>query len=80
MIDIRVRTNGQGVRVGYSRLRTHPTLKCEMAHLDLHIGDAEISVVFETWAEMIEFCERHNFDYLDERDDVGAPQTVVAGG
>ena len=67
MIYIRVETNGNSVKQTYSRLSTHPTLKSEMAHLDLMIGDAEINIAFKTWKEMIKFCKDHNFKYEDER-------------
>ena len=68
MVTVNVRTDGKGVKQTYSQLSVHPTLGCEMAKFDFKIGDAEIRISFESWKEMIKFCEKHNFTYKDNRE------------
>ena len=62
-----VRTNGRPIEVTYAMLMRHPDLGSEMSTLDLRIGQDEVSIKFESWDEMIAFCEKHNFEYSDER-------------
>lgn len=64
-----VSTNGRPVQATYSKLRRHPNLGVEMASLDLRIGNMEVCIRFESWDEMVQFCEKHNFSYEDEREE-----------
>jgi hypothetical protein len=67
MNHIYISTNGDGVSQRYSRISTHPSLKIQMGDLHLLIGDIEVQIKFDTAAEMIQFCEQHNFTYKDDR-------------
>lgn len=66
-IDVLIDTEGNSIEQGYSTLRAHPELGCEMANLYLKCGKNTIRLRFDTWQEMIDFCEKHNFSYKDER-------------
>ncbi len=55
------------VTVGYSRLWSHPGGGIEMAVLELNLGKDVLNIKFVSWAAMIEFCEAHNFPYIDKR-------------
>lgn len=67
MNNINIQTKGSPIRATYSKLRTHSEIGCEMANLHLKMGDMEVNIIFDTWDEMIAFCEAHNFPYDDER-------------
>lgn len=42
------------------------------------VGNLGLSVFFETAEEMIEFCQRHNIDYIDEREYASKEAEVAA--
>jgi hypothetical protein len=58
---------GQIPKVDFSTLRVHPELKCEMANMNIRVGNFEVKLDFDCWEDMISFCEKHNFPYKDKR-------------
>jgi len=64
---ILLETDGKQIKTTYSVIKIHPELKCDMANLNLEIGDFELHISFDSADEMIQFCEQHNFEYNDKR-------------
>lgn len=67
MTSLRVHTKGKVIHSDYGNLHRHPRNYCEMANIQLIIGDVKVEVCFKSWQEMIGFCEQHNFPYVDDR-------------
>ncbi len=67
MLNIDIPTEGKKIITDYSRLSLHDTLHIEMANMSLLVGSMKVSLDFDTWDEMIAFCEEHNFPYNDKR-------------
>lgn len=67
MTALRVYTKGKGVYSNYGNLHSHPRNYCEMANFQLIIGDVTVEIRFDSWQEMITFCDQHNFTYKDDR-------------
>jgi hypothetical protein len=66
-ISINLNTNGNPIMQSYSTLHEHPNLGSEVAALWLECGKNTIRISFQNWQEMIDFCEKHNFSYEDNR-------------
>lgn len=66
-MNVNLYTNGTPIKTIYSAIREHPELGVEMAYLELKVGNASVNISFETWDEMIDFCDQHNFEYKDKR-------------
>ncbi len=64
---ISIDTDGKAITSAFGNLHRHPRNYCEMANIDLKVGDARIGIRFKTWQEMISFCDEHNFTYKDDR-------------
>lgn len=43
-----------------------------VSNITLLIGDNEVSICFQDPQQMIEFCEKHNFDFIDKRAEKGS--------
>lgn len=67
MTALRVYTKGARIYSNYGHLHRHPRNYYEMANFQLKIGDVTVEINFESWQEMIDFCEQHNFLYKDGR-------------
>lgn len=67
MVRVTAETNGKGVKARHNYISNHSELDVVMAYVHLEIGNLEVSIAFETDKEMIEFCEEHNFPYVDKR-------------
>lgn len=67
MTALRVHTKGRAIYSNYGNLHRHPRNYSEMANFELKIGDVGIEICFESWQEMIAFCDKHNFSYEDQR-------------
>lgn len=67
MSSSRIDTKGLGVKLVYSNIHMHPRMGIEMASLEFKIGHDNIAISFESWQEMIDFCDRHHFSYQDDR-------------
>ena len=65
MSELTIFPRGAPITVSHSSLRFHK--KSEIAVIELSIGDMEIRIHFDTHAELITFCDTHNFKYDDER-------------
>ncbi len=57
MISIKLQTNGLGIKVDQAKSYGG------FATVKMTIGHAVVLVEFDTEAEMIEFCELHNFEH-----------------
>lgn len=62
-----VYTNGNGVFSDYAMLHYHNLLDKQIASFHLKIGNDQVIIKFDSWQEMISFCEQHNFSYSDDR-------------
>lgn len=67
MNSVRIKTKGSGVKVIFSKVTYHEELRREFATMTLLVADTEVDIVFDSPTEMIEFCNKHNFDYEDDR-------------
>ena len=65
MSELTVFTRGAPIKVSHSTLRVYK--ESEVAVIELTIGNMEIRIHFDTHAELITFCDNHNFKYDDER-------------
>ena len=65
MSELTIFPRGVPIKSSRSSLKYHKGL--EIAVLELTIGDMEICIHFDTHAELITFCDTHNFKYDDER-------------
>lgn len=64
--SICVGTGGAGVKV-LARLYLDEELGFEGGYVALDTTDASVTISFDRWDEMIEFCRRHNIKYIDDR-------------
>ncbi|MGH1438606.1 MAG: hypothetical protein ACRBBR_00735 [Cellvibrionaceae bacterium] len=69
-------TDGKGVVCpeGASMVSSYPDIDGErriVAAVHLRIGSSSVDIHFNDEHEMIEFCEKHNFEYRDDREAKG---------
>lgn len=58
---------GETPKVVFSRVFLSRDCITEVACLHLSVGDSLVSIRFGSGDEMIEFCLKHNFPFVDER-------------